>query len=419
MGYRRHSDRLLVSIVLAIVVDTFGTGVFVPVSLLFFTRVAGMSLSQVGVITSVAAATSLVVPVLVGRLADRFRPRSFVVTGQVLQACGFLGYLVARAPAAVFVVIALVAVGQRVFWSSFFTLVAALPVDGTDERVRDRRYAIVGMAQSAGFGVGALVAGALLVSPTDRAYLTLAALNAATFAASALLLIRVPQESPTTAGAQDEPDGGTIRSGYRQLFRDRVYLGYTVANVAFCICSVALGAGLPVYIIDGVHGPAWVVGPVLAANTVLLSLGQLAATRLIRPLSRTQALMLAGALWALWAFLTAAAPVIDKTWVGGYLVAVVLLYAVAELIHAPTSNALAAEAAPERARGTYLAIFQYGFTVATMVVPLGFTTLFSVGPAVPWLGLGGLVAAGTVAIRLVSRPLTLRSSPLSARPVTY
>lgn len=404
----------MLPLILAAAVDALGTGTFIPVSLLFFTTVAHLSLTTVGVLTTAGALASLPVPALAGALADRYRPRDVVLAGQVVQAAGFAAYLVARSPVAVFLAIALVAVGQRLFWSTFFTMVAALPVSGVGgDRVRDRRFAVVGMVQAAGYGGGALVAAGLLAFARPDGYLWLAVANAGTFLVSAALLTRVP----AVRGAPRRPG---VLAGYRLLVRDRPYLLLTAANTAFAVCSVFLGVALPVYIVDGLHGRPWLAGPVLAANTVALAVGQLAATRAVRRLSRVRALTVSGALWTGWALLTAAATAVPHGALAVYLIAVTLLYAVAELIHAPVSNALAAEAAPEPARGTYLAAFQYGFTVATIVVPVAFTVLFTIDPRLPWLAVGALAAVATTALPFLARSLPAHAvdgrQPLSSAP---
>jgi hypothetical protein len=110
----------------------------------------------------------------------------------------------------------------------------------------------------------------------------------------------------------------------------------------------------------------------------------------------------------------AAAVGVPAAWLAGYLIAIVALFSAAELIHAPVSNALAAEAAPEQARGSYLAAFQYGFTIATVVVPAAFAVLFELGPAVPWIVVAAVAAAGTVIMpTLRSR---LPASAVGAQP---
>lgn len=404
--------RRLLPLLLALGIDTLGTGVFVPISLLFFTRVADLPLTMVGALTSVGALASLPVPLLAGWLADRYGPRPVVIAGQLLQGAGFAGYLIARDPGEVFAVIAVVAIGQRLFWSTFFTLVAALPVEAGDGRVRDRRYALVGMVQSAGFGAGALVAGAVLAFSSTSGYLALAAVNAASYliAAAAILTVPTRDAEPTTSGqgvdaTVEQNPGATGRTGYRALLGDRPYLALVGANAAFAIASIFLAIALPVYLIDALEVPGWVVAAILAGNTVVLATGQLAAARAVRRIPRTRALAIAGAAWTAWALLAAAATQVPTPAVGLHLGAITLLYAGAELIHAPVSNALAAEAAPARSRGSYLALFQYGFTIATIVTPAGFTALFTLDVRAPWLALAALTATAAVITAALGRHL--------------
>lgn len=403
-----------VPLVLAVAIDTLGAGIFAPLSLLYFVRVADLELQTVGALATAGAVLSLPVPLITGYLADRFGPRDVVCAGQVIQAAGFAGYLLARDAVPIFGVIGLVAVGQRVFWSSFFTLVAALPLTGGDQRERDRRYALVGMTQAAGYGIGALVAGALLALSSTAAYNALAAVNAVTFLVSAALLLLLPAAARPAAGA--ETPG--VLAGYRKMLGDRPYLAFTLANTAFAICNMLLAIALPVYIVEGLHAPGWIAGPILAANTLLLAVGQLAATRVVRPLSRVQALMLAGALWAGWAFLTAAATGVPTAFLLPYLGVVTLLYALAELIHAPISNALAAEAAPEAMRGSFLAAFQYSFTFATLVVPGAFGYLFALRPELPWLVAGVLAVSATAVLAGIRTRLPAAAVQGTALPAT-
>lgn len=393
-----------VALFLAVTIDAIGTGAFVPVSLLYFTRVADLSLPLVGVLTTVATVLSLPVPVLAGHLADRFRPRHVVVAGQLLQAAGFTGFLVARSPAAVLVVTAAIAVGQRLFWSTLFTLVAATAEARGDGRTNDRRFAVTGMVQAAGTAVGLLAAGVVLTGRSVTVYPLLAAANAVSFAVAALLILLVPA-GPAAAGAAAPAAAESRPGGYRQLLRDRPFLLLTAVNSVFCLCSVLLGIGLPIYLADGLHTAGWVAGPVLTANIALLATGQLVAVRTVRRLTRVRALAAAGVLWTAWGALTAAATAVPGRLLVVYLVAVTALYAAAELVHAPVSNALAADAAPKQSRGSYLAVFQYGFTVATIAAPAGFTLLFSVDPRLPWLAIAVLAGLATAALPHLARTL--------------
>lgn len=99
----------------------------------------------------------------------------------------------------------------------------------------------------------------------------------------------------------------------------------------------------------------------------------------------------------------------------GYLALVMLLWAAAEMLHGPASNALSADAAPEGARGTYLAAFQYSFATADMVTPGLFGLLYGVERVLPWVVVGCLALVASVAIRPLEERLTgVRAGPEGA-----
>jgi len=377
-------------------IDALGTGLFTPMSLLYFARVPEIPLATVGVLLSVAAAVTLPLPVLVGQAVDRFGARSVVILAQFAQALGFFCYLAVSGPVSLVLAAMLVSCGQRAFWSAVFTLVADLSErDGTTP---DRWFALVGMAQTAGYGVGGLVSGLLLAGATDDLFRLVVLANAVTFVAAGVLLLFV------RAGRRQQR-AAAERGGYRVLLADRPYQALIATNTVFALCSVFLGIALPVYLVDGVAAPGWLLGPLLVGNTILLAVGQTVAVRLVKPLSRVRALVIAGALWTVWAIASALAVEVPAGVLVPYLAVCMVFYAVAELIHAPVSNALAAAAAPAELRGRYLAIFQYSFTIAMVLAPGLFTVLFTAGRTLPWLALGVLAAVGTIAMSALERRL--------------
>jgi len=70
-----------------LLVDTLGTGLFAPFSLLYFHVVAGLPLPAVGLALSIAAATLPVAP-LTGSLVNRFGAWKVVIRAQLLQGAG-------------------------------------------------------------------------------------------------------------------------------------------------------------------------------------------------------------------------------------------------------------------------------------------------------------------------------------------
>ena len=86
----RTSRRLLV----LFMIDSVGTGMFLAGSALFFTRVMGLSVGQVGLGLSLAGVTGFVCAVPLGRLADRFGSRRLLVLLYLWRGLGFVAYAV-------------------------------------------------------------------------------------------------------------------------------------------------------------------------------------------------------------------------------------------------------------------------------------------------------------------------------------
>lgn len=383
----------------ALGVDSIGNGLFTPVSLLFFTRVAGMPLPTVGLLVSTATLATLPLPPLVGTMVDRYGARNVVLLAQLLQAVGFLLYPTVDSPTSVLATLVVTASGNRIFWCSVFALASELPGAGTDRVSQDRNFAVMGMVQASGFGVGATASGALLALDSEPVYLTLTHVNAITFLVSAVLLVAwVPSHDHQERRNRDT-------GSHRMLLADRPYLALIAVNTLFALCSIWIGIAVPVYLMDGVDSPSWIVAPVLAVNTVVMGLGQARATRLTRSLSRARALVIAGALWVVWAVAMALALRVPSTVIVPYVVATTLCFTAAELIHAPISNALASAAAPEEARGRYLAAFQYSFVLSLVLGPGLFGLTFAAHPALPWLILAVLATTGAVAMAALERHL--------------
>lgn len=396
-----------VPLVAALAVDMLGSGLFMPISLLYFTAVTGMPLTTVGLLMSTATIVTLPLPILIGYLADRWNTRDLVLIAQVVQAAGFTAYVWVRSPASMLVVVVIVALGQRMFWSSFFTVVAGLAEDGEDDRRNDQRFALTGMVQAAFTGLGALIGGLALVKASVPTYRLVVLVNAATFVVSAVLMLLVPRarRAEKPAAAEKGPAGG-----YRVLLRDRPYLLLIAANTVFALCSVMIGIAVPIYLVEALPTPNWLVGPLLAINTLLLATGQGFVVKLVRPFTRMRSMVLAGVCWVLWSVAFALALRVPAVVLVPYLVISMVFYVAAELIHAPISNALAAAAAPEHVRGRYLAIFQYCFTLANIVAPTFFAVLYSRGAALPWIALGVLTAGSTVVMRILEKRLTTAES---------
>lgn len=386
----------------ALVIDSLGNGLFLPLSLVFFLRLTTVPLGTLGVLASAATAVTLPVPVWTGTLADRFGALPLVVGAQLLQAAGYLAFGQVKSPAGIFAVSALVAVGVRVFWSAIFTALADYADAAPGERPRDSWFALANTARTAGLAAGGLAAGAVVADGRTVAYLGIAYGAAASFTAAAALIglfVRAPRARDGGPGGPGGPSGG----GYRGMLADRPFLGLIAVNAVFAMSSMMLPLGLPAFALRGLHLPGWLTALVLAGNAITISALGPSVTRRVRRYRRTRILAAAAGAWAAWSLLFAVLVPGHPLWVIPLLIGATLLFTLADVLHAPASAALAAAVAPEPVRGRYLAVFQYSFMLAGVVAPVFFTSLFSVGRSVPWAVFALVCGAGGLAVLALER----------------
>lgn len=397
----------------ALLVDSIGNGLFLPLGLVFFTKVTPVPLATVGVLLSVANLTQLPIPLLAGALADRFGALRLVSIAQALQAAGYAAAAFASNSATILVSATMTAVGVRVFWSSIFTAVADYVDAGRGGRSKDHWFAWTNMSRTAGLGIGGVLTGLAMSLPGANAhtYRTIAVGTAACFTVAGLanrLFVRAPRNA--------SGDGHGVPKGYLGLLRDLPYLGLIAANTVFAVCTMMLALTLPTIVLVELHGPAWTVSALLVAVTVLIAVATAPVIARLGAPRRTRVLAAAACCWALWS----AALALLRSGAAGWGVPLVagaaLFYCAATIIHAPVSMALAEAVAPREARGRYLAGFQYSFTLAEIIAPAFFTSLFARWDGLPWLVLACVsVLTGLGLLALEQR---LPRSALRMRPST-
>ncbi|MDO9496274.1 MAG: MFS transporter, partial [Nocardioides sp.] len=152
--------------VTALAIDAMGSGVFMPVSLLYFLVTTDLSLVQVGGAISLASLVALPAGPLIGSVVDRVGAKHVLLAGNVLQALGFAAYLVAESFVSLTVWTIVVTVGRTAFWGSFGNIVAAISQPGE----REKWFGFLGALRNVGFAVGGLAAGAAITIGTQTAY---------------------------------------------------------------------------------------------------------------------------------------------------------------------------------------------------------------------------------------------------------
>ncbi|MEP7024572.1 MAG: MFS transporter, partial [Actinomycetota bacterium] len=344
-----------VALLVALGVDNFGSGLFLPLALVYATRVVGLSLTAAGTVILLGTLAGLVAPPIAGRMLDRIGSRQVVITAQRLQALGAVTYLLAHGVAVVLAAALLLSAGQQLFYSSLSSLITEVAGDSP----RDRPFAISDMVRGGSFGLGALAVGGVLASVGPAGYRVAVAADAGSFVACGLLLalfVRLPRRPPETPGAAPPSS--------RRLLSDRPFLALIAVTGLLALAVDFFLVGMPVYVLVQLRAQPWLPGAILALLTALGSLGGTAVLRATRRLSRIAAMQAAAALYISWCAASLAAVLLPRGWRPVDLLSATAMLALAGMMFGPRALALAEAAAPPAARGRYLAAFQYAFTLA-------------------------------------------------------
>ncbi|KUL36330.1 hypothetical protein ADL22_24815 [Streptomyces sp. NRRL F-4489] len=394
---------------LGMVVDTIGSGMYLPVSLLFFHHTTGLPVTRVGVIVSTAAVLGLVGSPLAGLLVDRYGARTVLVGVYGVRAVGFAVYPLVHSQVPMVLAVTLVALGDASFPPAMQAFVAEI----TGGAGRDRLIAAQRSLRNAGLGIGGLIVGTALGAGSDSAYRAVVLGAGAAFLVAGVLIRTIPVSR--TPGRARTPGGG-----FRTVFRNRPFLTLTAVNIPTAFGYTVLSVSLPVYLTQKLGAPDSLAGVLYAVNTVGIAALQIPVTRVLARRRRTRSAALGGAVFSL-SFLGFAA--LGAVPVGGTLLAGVftatVLFTLGELLHGAAASALAASAAPEPTRGRHLAVYQLSWSVPTALAPAVLTALLDLSATALWLVLAAGVACSALAmLRLETRlPAQAVHPTAPARPV--
>ena len=375
----------------ALFTDSLGDGLFEPFAVVYFLHTTGLSLPVVGFGLSAAILLALPAALIGGALIDRLTPARVVIIGNLISAAAFAGYLAVSSLWELVFFAFFAAAGGRFFWTANLALVGEA-FEGPD---RARWFAFQRAARNAGYGLGGLLAAAALGSGSGIGYRALALANAASFVLAAALVTFWSRRSRTRP--RPAPAGDTARGGYRAALTDGPFMLLTVMNVLFVLCMMVLDVLLALYLVRVLHQAVWLSGLLFAVNTVAVAACQTSVWGLFARRRPVRVLQLSAAVWGasfLLMWLIAALPAGFA--IPGVFIAVAV-YTVAELIQGPVFNGLVVAAAPEHARGRYMAVYQLSWALARAAAPGLFGWLFTANHALPWVTL----AVGCAACVLV------------------
>jgi MFS family permease len=392
--------------VTAIGIDAIGSGVWIPVSILYFVAVTPLTLVQIGLALSISSGITLPLALGVGQIVDRYGAKRVLQWGNVLQAVGFAAYPFANSLGMVCVVTGVAAIGRTAFWGSYSPMVAAISLPGE----RERWFGFLGALRNSGFAIGGLLAGAAITIGSTAAYTAVVLLNSGSYVIAFVLMLGV------AAHQAEGPAHDAQTGGWAEVLRDRGYRWLVASNFAYASTCMALNVMMPVYIVEVLHLPGWVSGAVFVINTVMIGVAQGLAVNAMTGAIRSRIVVLGAGFTAVSFVLLYAAHGLSVALAIAVVLAAAVVYTVGEMAAGPVLSSLAAESPPVHLRGRYLAAYQLSWNGSSALAPLLFTWLLGLGSLPAWSGLVVIAVLGAACCQPMRRSLPLAALPITNAP---
>lgn len=400
-SYRTRLSRALLPpttagrmLMVAFLVDTLGTGLFIAGSVVFFIKHVGLSTAQVAIGLSVAGLTGFVASVPVGVLADRLGVRRVQVALHLWRATGFVLYVFCTNFVSFLLVTAMIGVGDR----TSPTLNQALVAMSVSPEARVRTMSLLRAAKNLSFTAGGLLAAALLAVGSPVAYQALVLANAASFVAVALIVSRLPLLTGT------RPPRAAAWWRLPSL-RDRRWLGLAGVNGVLCLHNSLLLVGIPLFILTRTSAPRSLVALLFVVNTVLVVLGQVRIGRATERAGAIRGFRITGLVLALTCLVLVPAELIGTAAAIAVLLAAATVLTIGEMVQSAVAWDVSFVLAPAARQAEYLTVFNLGTTLETVAGPLIIPAIILRAGFAGWPALAAVfLGAGLLGARLATTP---------------
>jgi MFS family permease len=361
-AYIRSLDPRLPRAVLTLQVggllNSLGNGMVLPFLIIYLHNVRGISLGLAGLVAAANSAAALGTGFLAGTLADRIGPRRVLIASLCAMSGAIALFPLIRNPWDAFALTFALGAGSGAFWPSQSSLVNAL----TPRERRHSAFAVQRVTMNLGVALGGVAGGVIASTAHPGTFTLLFLLDAATFLAYVLVLAATP--SPEL---HPERAGGS----YREVLQDRPFIRYVALNALFMGASMAVVVELlPPFAKNDANVSELGIGFLWFVNSLAVVVLQLPVAKLVEGRRRMQALALMGLVWASVMLIVEA---------GGYWLAAIaatavfaaasLLFALGECLHGAIHVPLAADLAPSRLIGRYMALSSQSWQVGWIVGP--------------------------------------------------
>ena len=375
----------------ASLIDAVGSGLLMPLTVLYFTLHVGLSPASVGLGLTIGGLIALAFAPVGGILIDAFGSKPVLLGYWTLAALAYAGYGVVGTWVEFLVAVTVAEIAASATSTARKSLLTELAT-GED---RVRLMASQRSVRNLGFGLGGLLA-SLALAIGGAAYLWVVYGDAASFLVAIVLVagLPVPGRPPSPARGAGRPG----LAGLRCVLADRRYLAVTALDFFSSFQATGLEVALPLWIVLHTHAPRALTGILFTVNTVLVVLFQVRASRGVRQLRDIpRTYRRAAAAMALCAGVYLAAHYVGEAAAVALLVAGIGLHTATEIFTSAGEWIASVELADDAHRGAYLSVFSLGNSLQDALGPTVVTSLLLLGVVWLWPVLAACVVVGTLA----------------------
>lgn len=385
-------------LVISDAVSALGTGLTLPLLLIYLHRVRGIDLPTTGLLLAVPGVVGLIAVPVAGTLMDRLGARQVLSAAMLLLSAAQVALAFVHSAAVAVPVLLVQGIALGPTFPAFNTLLAGL----TSGETQQRAFAVNFTVLNGCIGLGGLVSGAVVDVSAPLTFEALFWGNALVTAIAAGIVLTVPQPTRTVhATADGKP------AGYRQVLGSAMLRRALVLTLLLALTGyAALDSGLPAYanVVGGVS--AKVVALSLSANTLTIVLVQLPVLRLLRGRRRSGAVAMVGVIWcASWLLFGFCALPGSTLARDAIVLGFAALFGFGETFMAPSIAPLVNTLAPEEVRGRANALTSGMYSIAFVISPAISAAFIAGGIGTVWIA---LLAAGCLAVTWTSLRLGRR-----------
>ena len=366
-------------IIFGICLNAIGGGMTLSLLLVYLHDMRGFTNTFGGLLLAYGSLVSIIASSPMGALVDRIGPKKVIIGGLLLNsAAAFSLSQVQTHFQAVIVMTGLNIAGQAIWPSQSVILTRVTP-----ERDRPKIFGFNFMLLNLGLGLGGLLSSLIIQRGDLLSFQIMYWVDASTFLLYLLIVLTLHGEHVNKyIPKENEPKTGS----YRDLFEIKPLMFLGIAGIIlFTFGYGTIQAGIPVFATQFLGlSPKW-LGIIFGVNTLSIVIFQPLVMRVIDKYSKYAALIAVGLVWALsWVFV-GITPYLPLFASGIALSLSQFIFAVGEMIQAPTIPTLANELAPEHIRGRANSWMSLQWSVSGVL-----------GPAITGLMLGADLATAWI-----------------------